>query len=119
MGKYLGLDSSTQSLTCCLIDDEKQKIEYEQSINFDKYFSDEYGVLNGVLTLENGIVHSPPLMWAEALDSLFTLMRLDGINLGDIKSISGSGQQHGTVYLNKNVRKSLKALDPETELKTQ
>lgn len=36
MGKYLGLDSSTQSLTCCLIDDEKQKIEYEQSINFDK-----------------------------------------------------------------------------------
>ncbi|MEE3233872.1 MAG: FGGY-family carbohydrate kinase [Candidatus Latescibacterota bacterium] len=119
MGKYLGLDSSTQSLTCCLIDHDRHKIEYERSINFDKHFSDDYGTVNGILRLENGTVHSPPLMWAEALNILFDTMRGDGVDLSDISSISGSGQQHGTVYLNHSITKKLANLDPEQILKTQ
>ena len=90
MGKYLGLDSSTQSLSCCLIDNDEQKIEYESSINFDEYFSGDYGTTNGVLELGNGIVHSPPLMWVEALDILFEKMRSNGVDLSSINSISGN-----------------------------
>ena len=119
MGKYLGLDSSTQSLTCCLIDNEEQRIEYESSINFDEYFADDYGIANGVLELGNGIVHSPPLMWIEALDILFEKMHCEGIDLSGVNSISGSGQQHGTVYLNNSVTKKLANLNPNQMLKTQ
>ena len=39
-------------------------------------------------------------MWAEALDRLFAEMKKDGVALGQILAISGSGQQHGSVYLN-------------------
>ena len=119
MGKYLGLDSSTQSLSCCLIDNDEQKIEYESSINFDEYFSGDYGTINGVLELGNGTVHSPPLMWVEALDMLFEKMRSNGVDLSSINSISGSGQQHGTVYLNNSVTRKLANLDPNQILKVQ
>jgi xylulokinase len=119
MGKYLGLDSSTQSLTCCLVDHDIHRIEYERTINFDEHFSDDYGTINGVLKLGNGKVHSPPLMWAEALDVLFDTMRSDGVDLSSISSISGSGQQHGTVYLNDSLTKKLANLDPGQVLKAQ
>ena len=58
-------------------------------------------------------------MWAEALDVLFDTMRSDGVDLSSISSISGSGQQHGTVYLNDSLTKTLANLDPGQVLKAQ
>ena len=100
MGKYLGIDSSTQSLTGMVIDADDGAISAEVSINFDAHFSEQYGVENGVIALGNGAVHSAPLMWADALDLLFKTLQAQGVELGQIRSIAGSGQQHGTVYLN-------------------
>ena len=96
---YLGLDASTQSLSAIIIDLDTRKVVYDISLNYDEILP-HYGTKNGVLDHPDPqIVHSPPLMWAEALDVLFDKMRTEGITLGNIRAISGSGQQHGSVYL--------------------
>src|SRR5208282_4547483 len=97
---FLGLDSSTQSLSAVVIDLDARKVVYETSLNFDRALP-HYKTRNGVLPNRNPLVkHSSPLMWAEALDLIFTEMKRDGVALGKILAVSGSGQQHGSVYFN-------------------
>ncbi len=55
-------------------------------------------------------------MWAEALDLLFTAMKKDRVPLGKILAISGSGQQHGSVYFNDRIDTALKNLNPKKSL---
>jgi len=113
---FLGLDSSTQSLSAIVIDHDTRKAVYEASLNFDQSLS-HYGTQNGTLRNKDPlVVHSPPLMWAEALDLMFVQMKNDGLPLGDILAISGSGQQHGSVYLNDRVADALANLDPAKSL---
>ncbi len=119
MSKYLGIDSSTQSMTGLLIDIESQQILAEESINFDDHFKSTYSIENGVLDLGGGQVHSSPLMWAEALDLLLATLRENGNDLGQIRGIAGSGQQHGTVYLNHQAAVTLAGLDPTIPLVEQ
>ena len=119
MGKYLGIDASTQSLTGLIIDQATGQIDLETSINFDEHFKDSYGIDNGVLDLGDGQVHSAPLMWAEALDLLLVTLKDQGCNLGQIRAIAGSGQQHGTVYLNATAATALGALQSDKPLKDQ
>ena len=45
MGKYLGIDASTQSISGLLIDTEAGAIIAEESINFDAHFQDSYKLL--------------------------------------------------------------------------
>jgi len=113
---FLGLDSSTQSLSAVVIDLDTRKVIYEQSLNFDKALP-QYGTQNGVLPNPDPLVkHSSPLMWAEALDLMFARMKKDGVALGDILAISGSGQQHGSVYLNNHAGDALANLNPQKSL---
>jgi xylulokinase len=96
---FLGLDSSTQSLSAIIIDYDARQVVYEHSINFDQALP-HYRTENGVLPNPDPLVkHSPPMMWAEALDLMFEQMRKDGVALADVLAVSGSGQQHGSVYL--------------------
>lgn len=111
MGKYLGIDASTQSLTGLLIDVDSNTIEIEATVGFDEHFADRYGVTNGVIDMGDGVVHSVPLMWVEALDLLLDQLRGAGVDLGAVQAIAGSGQQHGTVYLNSTAADALSALD--------
>jgi len=119
MGKYLGLDSSTQSLTGLIIDTDAGQIAAEETVNFDAHFKVAYGIDKGVLHLGGGQVHSAPLMWAEALDLLLQTLREKGGDLSQIRAIAGSGQQHGTVYLNNTAAKALGQLNGEAPLKEQ
>jgi xylulokinase len=114
--QFLGLDSSTQSLSAVVIDLDARKVVYEQSLNFDKALP-HYGTRNGVLPNRDPLVkHSPPLMWAEALDRIFAQMKKDGVALGKILAISGSGQQHGSVYFNDRAAGALDNLNPQKPL---
>jgi xylulokinase len=109
---FLGLDSSTQSLSAIVIDYDARRIVYENSLSFDKTLP-HYGTQNGTLRSHDPlVVHSPPLMWAEALDVLFRQMKNDGVPLGDILAVSGSGQQHGSVYLNDRAADALGRVNP-------
>ena len=105
---FFGLDCSTQSLTGIIID--SNSIIYRKNINFDKELS-RYNTKNGVVIFDDEkIVHSYPLMWVEALELLFKKLIRDKIPIEKIKAISGSGQQHGTVYLNNKFEDALKNL---------
>lgn len=119
MGKYLGIDASTQSMTGLIIDTAAGRILAEKSINFDAHFGRAYGVTNGVLHLGDGVVHSAPLMWVEALDLLLQSLREDGHDLSQIETVAGSGQQHGTVYLNDQAAAALAGLSPSRPLRDQ
>jgi xylulokinase len=113
---FLGLDSSTQSLSAVVIDYDTRKVVYEKSINFDRALP-EYGTLHGVLPNPDPLVkHSSPLMWAGALDLLFAEMKKDGVALGEVLAVSGSGQQHGSVYLNERITGALIKLDAAASL---
>ena len=113
---FLGLDSSTQSLSAVVIDLDSRKVVYEQSLNFDRALP-HYKTKNGVLPNRDPLVkHSPPLMWAEALDLVFAQMKKDGVPLGKILASSGSGQQHGSVYLNDHAASVLANLNPKKSL---
>ncbi|MGB7767407.1 MAG: FGGY family carbohydrate kinase [Verrucomicrobiia bacterium] len=113
---FLGLDSSTQSLSAVVIDYDRREVAYEKSLNFDRTLP-HYGTQNGVLPNADPLIrHSPPLMWAEALDVIFAEMKKDGVALGEILAISGSGQQHGSVYLNRRWPETLARLNPQKKL---
>jgi xylulokinase len=113
---FLGFDSSTQSLSAVVIDLDTRKVVYEKSLNFDQALP-HYKTQNGVLPGRNPLVkHSPPLMWAEALDLIFAAMKKDGVALGKILAVSGSGQQHGSVYFNERITAALENLDPQKSL---
>ncbi len=113
---FLGLDSSTQSLSAVVIDLDARKVIYEKSLNFDKALP-QHKTQNGVLPNGDPLVkHSSPLLWADALDLIFAGMKKDGVALGDILAISGSGQQHGSVYLNDRAEKILTNLNPKKSL---
>jgi xylulokinase len=109
---FLGLDSSTQSLSAMVIDYDTRKVVYEKSLNFDRALP-QYKTQNGVLPDSHALIkHSPPQMWADALDLMFAQMKKDGVALGEILAVSGSGQQHGSVYLNHRAEDALQNLNP-------
>lgn len=113
---FLGLDSSTQSLSAVVIDLDARQVVHEASLKFDRALP-HYKTQNGVLPSRNPLLkHSPPLMWAEALDRLFAQMQRDGVPLGKMLAVSGSGQQHGSVYFNERIHAVLENLDPKQSL---
>jgi len=113
---FLGLDSSTQSLSAVVVDLDTRKVTYEKSLNFDEALP-EFKTRNGVLPNRDPLVkHSSPRLWAAALDRLFAQMKKDGVPLGKILAVSGSGQQHGSVYLNDKATAALAGLDPKKSL---
>jgi xylulokinase len=121
MAMYLGFDSSTQSLTATLIETGEgvHRIVFEHSINFDEAFP-EYGTANGVTRSADGLtVTTPPAMWVEALDRMAAVLRDSSIDLTRIEAISGSGQQHGSVYLTADATRVLGSLDPVRPLVEQ
>jgi len=119
MDYFLGLDCSTQSFSGILIDFQTKETLFSHSINFDISLP-QYGTKHGVNTFDEGkVVHSNPLMWVEALELLFTIFLQEDLLLNDIKLITGSCQQHGTVYLNKFFEPALKNLNSEKSLFSQ
>ena len=100
MGWFLGLDSSTQSLSAVVIDTADGSLVGEFGVSFEQDLA-EFGCSQGVLPSDDPLVkHSDPLLWLAALDRLCGQMVAGGVDVGRIAGISGSGQQHGTVYLN-------------------
>ncbi len=116
---FLGLDCSTQSLSALILDAREGNILHEASVNFERdlpHFNTSSGFVHGD---EPGEVFSDPTMWLEALDALFAKLVADGVDLSGIDAISGSGQQHATVYLNDQFGPTLASLDPAKGLAEQ
>ena len=119
MSLVLGLDSSTQSLSAVILDTEKGVVVADHSVNFGKDLP-HYGQPHGYDDSgARGEVHAHPLMWLEALDLLMSRMTGDGVDFSEIAAVSGSGQQHGSVYLKPDFDEVLSGLSVESDLKTQ
>ena len=103
MGVYLGIDVSTQSVKCIVIDTVSGLIAAESSVNFGRDLP-QYASPNGFLAHVDPLVkHADPLMWLDALELAFRRLADSGFPLSAIQGISGSGQQHGTVYLAEDI----------------
>jgi xylulokinase len=115
---FLGLDSSTQSLTAVLIDPGSGEIVCQRSVNFGADFPHYQSPSGFIPGGEDGEVHADPRMWLEALDLLFAKLSAD-TDLSQVKAIAGSGQQHGSVYLDSSFDRRLADLDPAIPLLAQ
>ncbi|MGH9312712.1 MAG: xylulokinase [Vicinamibacterales bacterium] len=121
MPLYVGLDSSTQSLTAIVLDVERdaRRLVFESSLSFDEALP-RYGTRHGVLPQEDpAVAVSSPLMWAEALDVMLARVAASGLNLARLAAIAGSAQQHGSVYLSARAPAILSALDARRPLVDQ
>ena len=58
-------------------------------------------------------------MWLEALDLVLERLREKGTPLAAVRGISGSCQQHGSVYWSRDAERLLEALDPARPLVEQ
>lgn len=121
MAIYLGFDASTQSLTATAIEvaGRTRRVIFERSLDFDTELPG-YGTSHGARVGEDPLERlAPPLMWAEALDRLMEAVATGGLDLGDLRAISGSAQQHGSVYLGRGAGTQLARLDPARPLAEQ
>ena len=122
---FLGLDSSTQSLTGVLVllpapdAVAASKIVWEASVNFQERLP-HYQTTSGVIK-DGAAVQAPPLMWVEAVDLLMQQLVRDCSPdvVGSIMGVAVSGQQHGTVYLNATAASALASLTPSEPLVQQ
>lgn len=103
MPQYLGLDSSTQSLSALIVDTDTGKVVADKSVNFGERLP-QYESPKGFLANDDAsIKHADPLMWVDALDLLLQELRDAGVDFAKVRAISGAGQQHGSVYLSKSL----------------
>eukprot|EP00035_Acanthoeca_spectabilis_P040358 m.69287 g.69287 ORF g.69287 m.69287 type:complete len:574 (-) comp9958_c1_seq1:198-1919(-) len=114
---FLGLDSSTQGLKATVVNGELATVA-TAALNFDADFP-KYGTTGGAFVEEgNPVVVAPTLMFAEALDVLMGRLQTE-VDLSQLVAVSGSGQQHGSVYWRHGARETLRNLDPSKSLATQ
>ena len=100
MALYLGIDASTQGIKTIVIDADS--IVAEASVNFGDDMP-EFNSPNGYLeNADPTVCHANPRMWVKALHLALKRLADTGIDLSEVAGISGSGQQHGSVYLDEN-----------------
>ncbi|KAI0195357.1 hypothetical protein EV127DRAFT_184225 [Xylaria flabelliformis] len=116
---YLGFDLSTQQLKAIVIASDLAVVS-EAKVDFDADFGAKYGIKKGVRINEaEGEVYQPVAMWVEAVDLVLARLREKGCPMDRIRGISGSGQQHSSVYWNGDAERTLKSLDPKRSLLEQ
>jgi len=115
---FLGLDSSTQSLKALAIDAEFN-VAAEFVVNFDADLP-QFKTQGGVHKSADGLtVTSPPQLWVAALDLLLERMKAARFPFADVVAVSGSGQQHGSIYFRKGARATLTTLKAGVSLHDQ
>lgn len=115
---YFGFDLSTQQLKL-LVTDSKLALHSTYKIEFDKDLP-HYNTKKGVYSNEEtGEIYAPVKMWIEALDTILSNMAKDKFPFERVAGISGSGQQHGSVYWSNEAEDILEKLDTKKSLVEQ
>ncbi|XP_039983015.1 xylulose kinase isoform X2 [Xiphias gladius] len=91
-------------------------VVHQNNVQFDSELP-EFRTRGGVhLGADRLTVTSPVLMWVKALDLLLDKMKRAGFDFSRVRALSGSGQQHGSVYWKRGASETLNQLDPDQEL---
>ncbi|XP_059279517.1 xylulose kinase 2-like isoform X2 [Lycium ferocissimum] len=116
---FLGFDCSTQSLKATVLD-ANLNIVISELVNYDSELP-HYNTKGGVFRdpFVNGRIVSPTLMWVEALDLILQRLEKSKLDFGKIAAVSGSAQQHGSVYWKNGSSVILSSLDPKKPLADQ
>ncbi|XP_060199208.1 xylulose kinase 2-like isoform X2 [Lycium barbarum] len=116
---FLGFDCSTQSLKATVLD-ANLNIVISELVNYDSELP-HYNTKGGVFRdpFVNGRIVSPTLMWVEALDLILRRLEKSNLDFGKIAAVSGSAQQHGSVYWKNGSSVILSSLDPKKTLVDQ
>lgn len=99
--------------------DSNLNIFTSELVHFDTDLP-HYQTKDGVLRdpSVNGRIVSPTLMWVEGLDLILQKLSKK-LDFGKIVAVSGSGQQHGSVYWKNGSSTILSSLDPKKTLVDQ
>ncbi|XP_054478907.1 xylulose kinase [Anoplopoma fimbria] len=112
---YLGFDFSTQQLKVVAIDGNLNVV-HQNNVQFDSELP-EFRTQGGVhIHADRLTVTSPVLMWVKALDLLLDKMKGAGLDFSRVRALSGSGQQHGSVFWRRGASETLQNLDPDQNL---
>lgn len=113
---YLSFDLSTQTLKALAADNGLQVVK-ECVISFDQDLP-EFGTDGGVH--KKGLeATSPILMWTKAVDLILAKLKDEEFDFSRVKGISGTGQQHGSVYWKAGTSQILGSLDSKRALGEQ
>ncbi len=95
---YLGIDASTQGVKVLVIDAEDGKVVGESAVNFGADLP-QFGAPQGFLPhADSRLRHADPAMWVAGLELALERLADGGVPMAAVAGISGSGQQHGSVY---------------------
>lgn len=97
--------------------DDRLKICHQVNVSFDDELK-EYKTRGGVYKSEDGsnVVTAPVNMWLKALDLCLDKLKIDGLDFSTIIAVSGSAQQHGSVWWRRESGNVLANLDPDEYL---
>ena len=117
---YLGFDLSTQQLKAIVVTPSLSTLA-QAKVSFDDDFQSKYGIKKGVHSnAETNEIYAPVAMWMESLDLVLSrLSKAMPVPMSRIKGVSGSGQQHGSVYWNSSAEDKLRGLDEGKSLVEQ
>lgn len=115
---FIGIDCSTQSLKLQIINELKQIVQ-EVVVNYDQDLP-HYSTTNGIVrhTTANHIEHisTPTILFVEALEqAIAKLKNENNFDLSTVKGISGSGQQHGSVWWKQGSLDLLRKINNNTD----
>jgi xylulokinase len=107
-------------LTAVVVDSDL-KVAGQAKVDFDADFGVKYGIRKGVHVREStGEVFAPVALWMESLDLVLDrLAQTMTVPVSRIRAVSGSCQQHGSVFWNDKAADVLRRLDPDTPLVDQ
>ncbi|XP_029934607.1 xylulose kinase isoform X2 [Myripristis murdjan] len=115
---YLGFDFSTQQLKVAAVDGNLSVV-HQNNVQFDSELP-EFRTQGGVhIHADRLTVTSPTLMWVKALDLLLDKMKGAGFDFSRVRGVSGSGQQHGSVFWRTGAAHTLTQLQPDRSLHQQ
>lgn len=115
---YLGFDFSTQQLKAAVLNSDLNLLQ-EMVVQFDSDLP-EFRTTSGATVHKDGFtVTAPVLMWVKALDILLDRLKIAGVDFSKVVSLSGTAQQHGSVYWQRGARCTLQSLQPHRFLHEQ
>uniref|UniRef100_A0A6A7G8W2 Xylulose kinase n=1 Tax=Hirondellea gigas TaxID=1518452 RepID=A0A6A7G8W2_9CRUS len=114
---FMGLDFSTQQLKALVLG-EDLKLLQEVVVHFDSELP-EFRTHGGVVEGSNGSISSPVVMWIKAVDLVLDKLRVAGTDFSAVAAVSGSGQQHGSVWWKRGAAETLNNLDATRFLHNQ
>uniref|UniRef100_A0A182NVF7 Xylulose kinase n=1 Tax=Anopheles dirus TaxID=7168 RepID=A0A182NVF7_9DIPT len=115
---YLGLDLSTQKLKAVLLNANLENVAHAE-VKFDSDLP-EFRTTGGVNvgTAKNEF-YVQPVMWIKALDMVLDRIVVQGADLSTVVALSGSAQQHGSLFWSRSGIETLRGLDADKFLHTQ